>query len=387
MLQHKNIILLIEELHQAIEQKNLQRLIFSKKRNQKNELKNVYANLIETKLGLRFNMVYRFPTNDLTKNFSLTEVKEKLTELLKNEFYNVELITSKKHIYIEIKNEKDIKLRSISLDKKEDIAKKLSHDKEKNFIVDTNASFLKQLGISTFEGKIKTDKQDKFKQINKFIEVIDSLIRKKELEKNDVIFDMGSGKGYLTFALCNHLKNNIEIKGIEFRKELVEKCNDISKELNFTKLSFEEGKIEDVDIKNAGMLIALHACDTATDDAISKGIKAKAKIIVCSPCCHKQIRKNMKSNDVINEITKHGILKERLAEMLSDTIRSLYLEAFGYESSIFDFIGTTHTLKNCMITAIKKNDNEKPNELILKKINAIKKEFGIDYHYLDKLLF
>jgi hypothetical protein len=387
MQKHNKIILFIEELLEAIKEKNLQRVIFSKKRNQNNELKNVYANLIETKLGLRFNIVYRFPTNDLTKNYSLNEAKEKVIELLQNEFFNVELITTTKHIYVEIKNENDIKLRSISLVKKESVPEKLTHDKEKKFIVDTNSKFLKLLGVCTSEGKIKTDKQDKFKQINKFIEVIESLLHKKAIDKNDIIFDMGSGKGYLTFALSSHLKNNIKIKGIEFRKDLVVKCNAISKELNITNLSFEEGKIEDFELKNAGMLIALHACDTATDDAIAKGIKAKAKIIVCSPCCHKQVRKNMESNSTINEITKHGILKERLAEMLTDTIRSLYLEAFGYESSIFDFIGTAHTPKNCMITAIKKNENEKPDETILEKINTLKKEFGIDFHYLDKLLF
>ncbi|MBP6455646.1 MAG: SAM-dependent methyltransferase [Chitinophagaceae bacterium] len=387
MQHHKKIILFIEELLEAIKEKKLQRVIFSKKRNQHNELKNVYANLIETKLGLRFNIVYRFPTNDLTKNFSLNEAKEKVIELLQNEFFNVELITTTKHFYVEIKNDNDVKLRSITLEKKEVEMKNLTHDKEKKFVVDTNAEFLKLLGVCTSEGKIKTDKQDKFKQINKFIEVINGLLNKKALCKNDTIFDMGSGKGYLTFALSHHLNNNIKIKGIEFRKDLVEKCNTISAALNFTNLSFEEGKIEELNIKNAGMLIALHACDTATDDAIAKGIKANAKIIVCSPCCHKQIRKNMQPNALINEITKHGILKERLAEMLTDTIRSLYLEAYGYESSIFDFIGTAHTPKNCMITAIKKYENVKPDEIILEKIKAIKKEFGIDFHYLDKLLF
>jgi hypothetical protein len=135
------------------------------------------------------------------------------------------------------------------------------------------------------------------------------------------------------------------------------------------------------------MLIALHACDTATDDAIYKGIQANAKVIICAPCCHKQIRKQMMPDNELKSITKHGILLERQAEIVTDSIRALILEAHGYKTKVFDFIATEHTPKNVMIAAVKNKVDKVDKDELLKKVSGLKGLFNIESHYLEKLLF
>jgi hypothetical protein len=201
---------------------------------------------------------------------------------------------------------------------------------------------------------------------------------------------MGSGKGYLTFALYDYLVNQLKLNptiiGVEYRKELVEKCNSIASESGFKKLTFNEGSIENADFPPADILIALHACDTATDEAIFRGIRSNAKVIVCAPCCHKQVRKEMQPENEISEITKHGILEERLAEILTDSIRSLILEAYGYKTKVFEFISTDHTPKNILIVGVKENNTPTPIESFLVQIQKLKTLFGLKFHFLEKLM-
>jgi hypothetical protein len=179
---------------------------------------------------------------------------------------------------------------------------------------------------------------------------------------------------------------DVEMRGVEFREELVDATNVIALKAGFDKLKFLTGNIAEVEIERTDVLIALHACDTATDDAIYRGIEQKSGIIICAPCCHKQIRKQMEPQNVLKQIVQHGILAERLAEMVTDTIRAMILEAFGYKTKVFEFVPLEHTAKNVMIAAIKTKDVDKPDVRILQEVDALKKMFDIEYHYLEKLL-
>ena len=204
--------------------------------------------------------------------------------------------------------------------------------------------------------------------------------------------DMGSGIGFLTFALYDYLLNHqqkAEVVGIEFRKDLVDLCNNIAKKANFDQLHFVEGTIDSYESEKINLLIALHACDTATDDAIYKGIKANAELIVVAPCCHKQIRREMekgKAKNEVNFITKHGIFLERQAEMVTDGMRALILEYFGYKTKVFEFVSGVHTPKNVLVVGVKgkKLPTSQKQAEILKEIKATKAYFGIGYHYLEK---
>ena len=228
--------------------------------------------------------------------------------------------------------------------------------------------------------------QKKFRQIDKYIEIIESLVRETELPNDPIIVDMGSGKGYLTFALYDFLKNNLQkdpsVFGIELRPKLVEFCNNLSKKCDFDKLSFIAQDINTFETNRLDMLIALHACDTATDIAIAKGIKSDAKIIVVAPCCHKQLRKELNVSNEMQPILRHGIMEERQAELLTDGIRALLMEAHGYRTKVFEFISTEHTPKNVMIVGIK----SKPKKEALAQVAAIKKHYGIALHALEKMI-
>ncbi|MFC0182914.1 SAM-dependent methyltransferase [Pseudarcicella hirudinis] len=204
---------------------------------------------------------------------------------------------------------------------------------------------------------------------------------------------MGSGKGYLTFALYDYLHNvlklNTEITGVEYRQDMVDLCNRIAGKSGFNQLNFVQGTIEEFESEHINLLIALHACDTATDDAIYKGIRAGAELIVVAPCCHKQIRREIEKNKAENELnflTKYGIFLERQAEMVTDGIRALILEYFGYKTKVFEFISDAHTPKNVLVVGIKSKERDDKKAGILKKIQETKTYFGIDYHHLERLL-
>ena len=235
--------------------------------------------------------------------------------------------------------------------------------------------------------------QDNYRQINRYIEILSALIRELDDKQIKSVVNMGSGKGYLTFALYDYLYNvlqmDTQVVGVEYREDLVNLCEGIAKRAGFSKLNFVQGTIGDYQLDNMDLLIALHACDTATDDAIFKGIMANASLIVVAPCCHKQIRREMEKNKVNNSVsflTKYGIFLERQAEMVTDGIRALVLEYFGYKTKVFEFISDVHTPKNILVVGIKGRVNQKRREEIKGMIRQVKSEFGISEQHLEKLL-
>jgi len=186
----------------------------------------------------------------------------------------------------------------------------------------------------------------------------------------------------------NVLKTEVQVTGVEYRQDLVELCNRIAASSGFGGLNFVQGTIEEYDSSGIDLLIALHACDTATDDAIYKGIKSGAELIVVAPCCHKQIRKQIEKGKASNELdflTKYGIFLERQAEMVTDGIRALILEYFGYKTKVFEFISDAHTPKNVLIVGVKTKMAEASRPQLLDKIRKTKEYFGIGYHHLEKL--
>jgi tRNA A58 N-methylase Trm61 len=336
--------------------------------------------------------VYRYPTNDITKNFDVKESIVLIEKMMQHEFNNADIFTTETDLHFSIQKNDIAKIiyRPASLTPK---AQLNQHDKEKIRIIKPAGNiYLKELGITTADGLVKKDMQDKYKQINRYIEIIEGIIKNLKFKENVVVTDMGSGKGYLTFALYDYLTNKLNLSatvtGIELREELVTKCNQIALSANYTNLLFKSGTIQSAVLSNTDLLIALHACDTATDEAIYSGIKANAKVIICAPCCHKQIRKQMAPDNELKSITRHGILLERQAEIVTDAIRSLLLEAEGYKTKVFEFIATEHTPKNVLIVGIKSStENEtETKQAALNKVTALKSLFGIKSHYLETLL-
>jgi hypothetical protein len=182
------------------------------------------------------------------------------------------------------------------------------------------------------------------------------------------------------------LKLKAHVAGVELRPELVMMGNELVQECAFERLKFYKGEIKSYPIEKIDMLIALHACDTATDDAIAQGISANAAVIITAPCCHKQIRKAMHVTNSLKPITQFGILEERQAEIVTDTLRALVLEAHGYKTQVFEFIADAHTHKNVMIVGVKKSDQQTRPDQYVEKIAELKKMFGVEMFYLERLL-
>ena len=264
-----------------------------------------------------------------------------------------------------------------------------THDRKKQRVLASpSGHWQKALGITGSDGNVRPSAQDKFRQINRYVELLAPLIHDDMLN----VADMGAGKGYLTFALYEYMTAARGLKptvtGVEQRPDLVDLCNRTATASGFDGLHFTPGTIDSFDMAGVDILIALHACDTATDDAIAKGIKAEADLIVVAPCCHKQIRREMDTPANRKDfLLRHGIFLERQAEMVTDAIRALVLESYGYRVKVFEFIAGEHTPKNIMITALRDpHASPESRASAQQAILEAKARFGIRSHYLESRL-
>lgn len=388
---NNNVDKFITAINNSFQDNRFIKITLSNYKGLEENLKNIYIKKVIIKNEEQLSFVYRYQTKDVTKNYILKDSLALVTKLLnQNGFKIATLFTLNFDLIIDVNKNNVWGIKQLKPSLK--IADTLQHDKIKiKKITPIDKKYLYDLGIVDTNGNVLKSAQDKFKQINHYIEVLSSLL--KELPEKNItnLVDMGAGKGYLTFALYDYLSNtlnkSINIIGVEYRPDLVKMCNTISQNANFNQLQFIEGTIENYDNKNIDILIALHACDTATDDAIFKGITNNAALIVVAPCCHKQIRREIEKNKTKNQldfITKYGIFLERQSEMITDSIRALILEYFGYSTKVFEFVTDLHTPKNIMITAIKNKKITKENQQeILQKIKDAKSFFGIKNHHLE----
>lgn len=361
------------------------KLTLSDKKDKKHDVNKVLIKPVMLKKGLHLSFVYRYDTKDITKNYPVKESIQEIETLLNNTFNQALLFTTENDFHYTVKTNKISESKATCCK-----APTLNHDKEKKRLIETNNNiYLQALNVVSNDGKVRKDMQDKYRQINKYIEIVDGALKGLKHEKSLNIVDMGAGKGYLTFALYDYLTNGLKIDthitGVELRPNLVNDCNTIAKKADYKQLKFIEGKIEEVPLPDFDVLVALHACNTATDDAIYRGITGKAKLIVCSPCCHKQIRQEISKDNTLSAITKYGILKERQAEIVTDAIRALILEAYGYKTHVFEFIATEHTPKNIIIIALKKPDFKTIDQGKLQEVKKLKSLLGIEKHYLETL--
>lgn len=394
---NKNIMTVFEkfllDLNLLIENKSLIKLSLGNYKGAETSLKNIYIKPVEIKQELMLSFVYRHQTKDITKNYSIEDAIGEIKELVGFKGFrqvNVQLI--EENLVFQMNKKAEWRVQQEKVVERE--GQSYSHDHQKaRKLTSSSKPYLHQLNLTDSEGKVYKNAQDKWKQINHYIELLSSSLVNLPSEKKLKVVDMGAGKGYLTFALYDYLKNNlqrdVEVVGVEFRKDLVDFCNQVAKDSEFEGLSFVEGTIEDY--KSEGpidVLIALHACDTATDDAIFKGIQNESSLIVVAPCCHKQVRRELEAVKAKNDLDfmiKYGIFLERHAEMLTDSIRSLIMEYYGYEMRVMQFISDQHTPKNVMLVGLKKSTDSKKQAEILNKIQELKQYFGIGYQHLERL--
>ena len=385
----ENIEKFVNAFTTSLDDKTFVKMTLGNYRGTDAHLQKLLIRLIETKKGSRLFFLYRQDTRDTAKNFDFAEGVAKVRKSLGADFFGGHLFTLENDFQLDIgkKGKSRLNVAKPTFKDKPEV----THNREKQILVDQNSFYLKALGITTDKGEIRDKQQDKWKQINKFVETLGSLIDKSPLadRTNLNIVDMGSGKGYLTFAAYDYFVNTrgiaVKITGVDTKAELISIDNDIARASEFENLQFVHGWIGDYQLADVDVLIALHACNTATDDAIFKGIQAEADLIVVAPCCHQEIRPQMRAPEFLSSIFRHGVMLEREAETITDGLRSLFLEKSGYSTKIFEFIATEHTPKNNMIVGMK-TDKKIDVEKLNYQIKSIKKFYGISQQRLENLL-
>ena len=376
------------DIQQSIENKSFERLVLSQYKGELADLEKMTFRMIELQGQPTLSCLYHHTTQDITKNYAIAEGLEKIAELL-NLSKQANLFTLDQDMQLK----KNKKKAMLNIQKKQASATKVEqhqHNREKQRYVQQQSPFLKHLGITDEKGQIIPSMARKWKQINKFIEIFSNAYEQIDASQQELnIVDFGSGKGYLTFALYDYLLAQHKtplITGVELRSNLVEFCQNVADQVGFNHLDFFEGDVRSYQPAKLDVMIALHACDIATDFAIHTGIRLNASMIMCAPCCHKELRPQLHSPEVLQPMLQFGIHAGQQAEMLTDTLRALLLKAYGYETKVFEFVALEHTSKNKMILATKRKDIQQPDPNIMQQIQALKAMYGIEKQSLELLL-
>ena len=294
----------------------------------------------------------------LHSNHSAADVKKKIIDYMTEDFKQAQInmtdaaatILSSKSKTLTCKYKKAGQLK---------VQRDLSHNRTKKYIIQEGkpVAFMIDLGVMGQDGKIIRTRYDKFRQINRFLEYIEDILPKLDKERELTIIDFGCGKSYLTFAMYYYLKElkgyNIRIIGLDLKADVIEHCNELRTRYGYDKLDFYVGDIATYkDVDKVDMVFTLHACDIATDYALAKAVKWGAEVILSVPCCQHEANRTIKS-DILSPVMDYGILKERMAAIVTDAARAKLLTANGYDTQILEFIDMEHTPKNLLIRAVK----------------------------------
>lgn len=321
-------------------------------------LRNLYVRPVTLRAGPRLSLLWRHATNDVTKNHPPAEALALLAPLIGGDFGSAHLFAADLDAQLEFAADGTPRLKR--LPHADAPASAGEHDRKKVRLIPVDSRWLHLLGITTAGGTAREGMAAKFKQINRFVELLAPLITDAALpaDRPVAVADMGCGKGYLTFGLWHYLheiaRRPAQVRGIEQRVDLVDLCNRTARDCGCDGLEFAAGTIADTPLASLDVLIALHACDTATDDAIARGIAAGAALIVVAPCCHQELSPQLAAPPVLAPALRHGIFHERQAEFVTDALRTLLLEWAGYDTRAFEFVSTEHTPKNLMIAAVRR---------------------------------
>lgn len=378
-------------LADALADGSLSKLVLARHVGADQTLQRIIAKPVQIKGQACLSLVYRHQTRDITRNLGLDPALALVTELLPESFRNAHLFTAAGEVQLEFSKKGKPMLRRHLAQPTPRETGAGGHDREKKRYLELSRPFLRDLGVTDGQGALIPSMSRKWKQINKFIEVFDHALSSAPVSAQQTlkVADFGSGKGYLTFAMHDYLRNTLgreaQVTGVELRADMVELCNAAAARLEHPGLVFECGDVRSVVPEAIDVMIALHACDIATDYAIHTGIRCKAAIIMCSPCCHKQVRPQLRSPGLLQPMLQYGLHLGQQAEMLTDSLRALYLEACGYETKVFEFISLEHTNKNKMILAVKRRQPQ-DNAALLEKIAELKSFYGVREHCLETLL-
>lgn len=334
---------------------------------------------------VKYQFTFEYKTKVTHKNLNGDDSVNEIISLLEENFKQGIIFAKEAdyHILISKKGQINILKKKPT---KENVD--VNHNRVKTYIIEDGIpyDFLIRLGVMNEKGRVVSKRYDKFRQINRFLEMVSDVIPKIKTDRHLNIVDFGCGKSYLTFALYHYLVNvlnlDINIIGLDLKEDVIKFCNEIAVDLNYNKLKFTHGDIKDfVEFQTVDMVVTLHACDTATDAALVKAVNWNAQAILSVPCCQHELL-NKIHNDVMAPMEDHGIIKEKLASLVTDSIRANVLEILGYNVQLLEFIDMEHTPKNILIRAIK-GDNTNTRESVDKYIK-FKEFWGLSDLYIEE---
>ena len=354
-------------LLQKILNKDLQQIILSNSRHPEQTQK-VKIRPVLIREDLLFQETAYRGTQAFHENFTAEQLTDRICTALQEQFRQGEfsaktlqataLVSKKGKLTLKVKNSGKAPRTAAS---EEEELQALAHNRTKHYILEEGkpVDFLVGLGVQTPDGRVTRARFDKFRQINRYLEFIEDVIDELPKDRTIRIIDFGCGKSYLTFAMYYYLHElqhrDIQVTGLDLKTDVIQHCNELAEKLGYDRLKFERGDIstyEGTDV--ADMVVTLHACDLATDYALDKAVKWGARVILAVPCCQHELNRQIKC-DPLKPVLKYGIIKERVAALLTDALRANLLEQQGYETQILEFIDMEHTPKNLLIRAVKKN--------------------------------
>jgi len=416
---------LLALLREALAAGRVQRLLLGRYRGGEPGLQRLQVRPLRLRGEDHLSFVYRYATRDVTRNLPLAAGLEALDALLAHDFTHAHLLTDTQDIQLVHNRRGRARLQVgrlaappvLAAESSPDppaasataslastaaagaaraapAAAPASHDRQKPRWVDLASPWLVDLGVTDAQHRLIPAMARKWKQIDKFVETVDRAFAalRWPADRPVRVLDFGCGKGYLTFALHQHLSGRLgleaRVTGVELREDLVRLCNAAAARLPTPGLAFEQGDVRELAPGEVDLMIALHACDTATDHALHAGVRAGASLIVSAPCCHKQLRPQLASPPLLAPLLQHGIHLGQQAEMLTDGLRALLLEEAGYDTQVFEFVSLEHTSKNKMILATRRAGPLSPaaRAALRRQIDDLKAFYGVREHCLETLL-
>lgn len=306
---------------------------------------------------LKFQETLYRGTKVFHSNYSMQEMTERALGLLPGSFRQVEITTLTRTAIVLVSKKGKITIKQKN--RQAAVPKELSHNRVKQYILPEGhpVDFLVGLGVQTPDGKVVKAKYDKFRQINRYLEFIEDVLKELPTDRTIRIVDFGCGKSYLTFAMYYYLHEmqgrDILVTGLDLKEDVIDHCNELAGRCGFTRLYFEKGDISTYEgVSRVDMVVSLHACDTATDYALYKAMKWGAKVIMAVPCCQHEVNKQIRCPE-LSSLLQFGVIKERMSALITDALRARLLIEQGYDTQILEFIDMEHTPKNLLIRAVK----------------------------------
>ena len=375
----------IDAISSGLGEENFEKCTFSSPVNKSQELKSIVLNAVKNQSEVKVEFRLQ-KHSDITTVLKKDFIEKDLSKFLE-QFKQCLVKTQLAETQILINKKLNAKIITNTAQKPESTKK---HNREKQYLIPDGeiCPFLIEIGVMDKNANVKPTQYKKFRQINRFLELVDDIYKNQEMKEFHAV-DFGCGKSYLTFALYHYFKNikkvNVKITGIDLKQEVINHCNEIAKNISFDQLHFAHGFIHDFKTDDpVDFVVTLHACDTATDDAILFSLRNHAKQMMFVPCCQHELNKQLQ-NDDSNILLKHGIFRDRMTALVTDTMRAQLLEVCGYKVQSMEFISLEHTAKNILLRCSKVSRDAKQTHLLLKNYQDFKKQWSIN-PYLEKQL-